>query len=201
VTIRLCFGAVLVGATAFLVLSGETPPAPSPGSSAPSAVPSSSVPRPLKPASFKERLAAAESVKVQTDILGFELDSSLAVVHARLDPLAAPGGRPKDATGDADRDEGEQRVFWKLGKTDYASVFVKADDRDRITYMIGLLRPGREIPFDQIGQVEKAPIKSEKLVAWDVVRQNGPLIRVVARGSEGKANSITLFIVKRQPAR
>jgi hypothetical protein len=53
---------------------------------------------------------------------------------------------------------------------------------------------GKEMPFDKIGQLEKAPVLTDRVVAWDVVRPNRPLIRVVARGSERKANSITIFI-------
>jgi len=56
------------------------------------------------------------------------------------------------------------------------------------------------MPFAEIGQLEKAPVLNDRVVAWDVVRPNRPLIRVVARGSEWKANSITIFIVKRPHA-
>ncbi|MFL6501286.1 MAG: hypothetical protein ACJ8LL_11315 [Candidatus Udaeobacter sp.] len=151
-----------------------------------------------KLASFKERLAAAQSVKVQTAILGIELDSTLESAHSRLDSLGQPSDRPLNGTDEAgERNEGERKISWQLDKTDYASVFVKADEKNRITYMAGYLRSGKEMPFDKIGQVEKAPVLSDRVVAWDVVRPNRPLIRVVARGSERKANSITMFIVKR----
>jgi hypothetical protein len=79
----------------------------------------------------------------------------------------------------------------------YGSVFVKAHKKERITYIAAYLRPGKEMPFDKIGQLEKAPVLTGRVVAWDVVRPNRSLIRVVARGSERKANSITIFIVKR----
>ncbi len=90
-------------------------------------------------------------------------------------------------------------MAWELAKTDYSSIYVKADAKDRITYILGTLRPGKEIPFVKIGQVEKAPIKSDRTVAWDIVRPKRPLIRVVAQGAESKASSIIIFIVKRQP--
>jgi hypothetical protein len=82
-------------------------------------------------------------------------------------------------------------------KTDYGSISVKADEKGRITYIAAHLRPGKEMPFDRIGQAEKAPILTDRIVAWDVVKPSRPLIRVVARGSERKADSITMFIVKR----
>ena len=166
----------------------------------PPATPSSSGARPFKLAPYKERLAAAKSVKVRTDILGLEPDASLEAAHTKLDPLTDPAQRPEQEADDTGRSEAEQKVLWKLAKSDFNSVFVKADDKGRVTYILGLIRAGNEIPFDKIGQVEKAPIRTDRVVAWDVVRPNRPLIRVVARGSGGKANSITIFIVKRPPA-
>jgi len=165
---------------------------------------SSSAPSPSerpKLAPFEERLAAAESVKVQTVILGIELDSTLESAHSKLDSLGKPSATSLDgADAAAGRTEDERKVSWQLAKTDYGSVFVKADEKERITYIAASLRPGKELPFDKIGQLEKAPVLTDRVVAWDVVRPNRPLIRVVARGSERKANSITMFIVKRPRA-
>jgi hypothetical protein len=157
-------------------------------------------PSPPKLVPFKERLAAAQSVKVQTAILGIELDSTLESAHNKLDSLGHPTARHVDEGGEAaKRSEGERKVLWQLAETDYASVFVKSDEKKRVTYIAAFLRPGKEMPFDKIGQLEKAPVLTDRVVAWDVVRPNRLLIRVVARGSERKANSITMFIVKRPP--
>ena len=183
-------------ATAFIVvgLLAVAWPNGDASASAPSPSPSK---RP-KLAPFKERLAAAQSVKVQTAILGIELDSTLESAHSKLDSLGKPSTPPLDGADEAaGRTEDEHKVSWQLAKTDYASVFVKADEKERITYIVAYLRPGKEMPFDKIGQLEKAPVLTDRVVAWDVVRPNRPLIRVVARGSERKANSITMFIVKR----
>ena len=166
--------------------------------SPPSSAASPSLPKPLRLAPFKERLAAAQSVKVQTAILGIELDSTLENAHSKLDSLGHSTVRPVDEVDEAaKRSQGEHTVSWQLVKTDYGSVSVKADEKERITYIAAYLRPGKELPFDKIGQLEKAPVLTDRVVAWDVVRPNRPLIRVVARGSERKANSITMFIVKR----
>ena len=153
--------------------------------SAPSPSPSPSKRPKLAP--FKERLAAAQSVKVQTAILGIELDSTLQSAHSKLDSLGQPSARPLDGADEAaGRTEDEHKVSWQLAKTDYGSVFVKADEKERITYIAAYLRPGKEMPFDKIGQLEKAPVLTDRVVAWDVVRPNRPLIRVVARGQSGK---------------
>jgi hypothetical protein len=183
---------IVAGLFAFDWPNGDT------SASAPSSSASPSPPKPPKLAPFKERLAAAQSVKVQTAILGIELDSTLESAHTKLDSLGHAMTRPVD-DGDevAKRSEGEHKVSWQLAKTDYGSVFVKADEKERITYIAAYLRPGKEMPFDKIGQLEKVPVLTDRVVAWDVVRPDHRLIRVVARGSERKANSITMFIVKR----
>jgi hypothetical protein len=166
--------------------------------SAPSSTTSPSPSKPPKLAPFKERLAAAKSVKVQTAILGIELDSTLESAHSKLDSLGHAMARAIDEGSEvAKSSEGEHKVSWQLAKTDYASLFVKADEKERITYIAAFLRPGKEIPFDKIGQLEKAPVLTDRVVAWDVLRPDRSLIRVVARGGERKANSITMFIVKR----
>jgi hypothetical protein len=151
----------------------------------------------VKLAPFKERLAAAQSVKVKQDILGVKLDSPLAAARARLDPLAAKDGTPPEEQ--SEEAEPQQKLLWKLAKSDFNSVFLKANGEGQITSILGLLRPGKEIPFEKIGEIAKAPIQTDKVVAWDVVRPDRSLIRVIARGSDGKANSITIFVVKRAP--
>lgn len=116
-------------------------------------------------ASFKEHLAAAQSGKVQTAILGIELDSTLESAHAKLDSLGQPSDRPLDGADETgERNEREHKISWQLAKTDYASVFVKADEKNRVTYIAGYLRPGKEMPFDKMGQVEKAPVLSDRVV-------------------------------------
>jgi hypothetical protein len=199
VTIRLLVRAALIEAIIALAwANGQTPlPLASPPASV-AASPSSRTSLRLAP--FKERLAAAKSVKVETDILGVKVDSSLDAAHAVLDSLCDSDHQPKEAAGEAERGEDEHKVFWQLAKSDFSSVLVKTDDKERITYILGTLRPGKEIPFDKIGKLEKAPILTDKVVAWDVVKPDNSLLRVVARGAERKASSITVFVVKRSPA-
>ena len=183
---------IAVGLFAFGWPNGDTFASP------PSSTASPSLPKSPKLAPFKERLVAAQSVKVQTAILGIELDSTLENAHSKLDSLGQPTTRPVDEVDKTpQRSEGKHQVSWQLAKTAYGLVSVKADEKGRIIYIAAYLRPGKEMPFDKIGQLEKAPVLTDRVVAWDVVRPSRPLIRVVARGSERKADSITMFIVKR----
>lgn len=179
-----------------LLLLASAGSAPAIAESSPVVAPSPS-PR-LAP--FKERRAAAERVKVQTSILGLELDSTIEQAHKKFDSLGDPTQPPLEAAAEAESDEKERKVLWHLVKSDLSSVLVKTDEKGRIVYLAGFIRPGKEIPFEQIGQTAKAPILTERTVAWDVIRPKRPLIRVVARGEKGKASSITIFVVKR-PAR
>jgi hypothetical protein len=99
-----------------------------------------------------------------------QIKSCLPVSNSN--PESKPSTRPVDEADEAtSRDEGEHKISWQLAKTDYGSVFVKADEKQRITYIAGYLRPGKEMPFEKIGQLEKAPVLTDGVVAWDVVRR------------------------------
>jgi len=145
-------------------------------------------------APFEQRLANAKSVRVMTSILGIELGSTLEHAHEKLDKLCDSAHRPKE---EKDEREGEHKVLWQLAKTDYAFVFVKAEDEDKITYVNGFLRPGKEVAFDKVGELKKAPVQDANTTAWDVLRANHPLFRVIASGSNRKASNIMIFVVKR----
>ena len=190
-------------------------------STAPAATASPPVTAPLE-----ERIAAARSVNVVTSILGIELGSALDEAHEKLDKLCAPGTPPREEGEDAGKkehdadeksekagDEKEQRehkpdageeqeeghkVLWQPAGTDYSAVYITADDKERIDSITGFLRPEKQMPFDEVGEVSKAPVKDGNSVVWDVLRPDQPLFRVVARGSNGKASSIRLFVVRRK---
>jgi hypothetical protein len=165
----------------------------------PAAAPATSSPAPAL-ASFAQRAAAAKSVQVLTSILGVELGLSLADAHQKLDAISDPATLPKarhQKLGGLSENDDEIKALWTLTGTDYRAVYIKADDKERITSITGFLRTGKELPFDKIGEVEKAPIHTETGVAWDLLRPEHPLSRVVASGADGKASSIVIFVVPR----
>lgn len=150
------------------------------------------------PAPYEERRAAAESVKVMMSILGLELGSTIEQAHMKLDQLSDPAHPPKEEEEAAEKgEEPQHKVLWQLAQTDYSFVFVKTDDQERINYIKAFLRAGKEIPFEKIGEAQKAPVQDATTIAWDVLRPKRPLFRVVATGADRKANSIAIFIVKR----
>lgn len=133
-----------------------------------------------------------------TSILGVELDSDIKVARAKLDRLSDPAHPPKEEAAKAPRDVPRRRkVLWQFTEGDYAAIFVKTDAKDRITSITATVREGKEIPFEKIGDLKKAPVLTDRMVAWDVVRPKRPLFRVVASGPERKANTITWVVVKR----
>jgi len=141
---------------------------------------------------YEDRLASAQSVKVMISILDLELGSTLEQAHAKLDKLSDPAHPGKE------EEEGpERKVLWQLAGTDYSAVFVRSDERKRVTYIDAFLRPGKEIPFEKIGETKKAPLQDVNTIVWDVLRPKRPLFRVVAKGVDRKANNITIFVVKR----
>jgi hypothetical protein len=127
-----------------------------------------------------------------TSILGLELGSTLEQAHTKLDKLSDPKHPPKE-----EEEGSETKVLWQIAKTDYSAIFAKADGEKRITYLNAILRPGKETPFEKIGETKKAPVQDANTIAWDVVRPKRPLSRVVATGTGRKANNITMFVVKR----
>src|SRR6266566_7417286 len=186
---------VVPGLGSLAVTETETPSSDSSiGFARPASPAQSQSPLPIYSlAPYEERIAAAQSVKVMTSILGLELGSTLEEAHAKLDKLSDPKHPPKE-----EEEEGsETKVLWQIAKTDYSAIFMKADAEKRITYLIAILRPGKEIPFEKIGETKKAPVQDANTIAWDVVRPNRPLFRVVANGTGRKANNITMFVVKR----
>ena len=116
-----------------------------------------------------------------------------------MDKLSDPATPPKEEAqkGSENAARGTRKVLWQFAETDYSAVFIKTDYDQRIASISAIVRPGKELPFDKIGEVEKAPVRSEAQVAWDVIRPGRPLFRVVAQGTDGKASTINIFLVKR----
>ena len=130
-----------------------------------------------------------------TELLGVELGATLAEAHAKLDHLndsARPWTEQKDRGG-------KYKAVWQLKETPYASVYVKTNATREIEYITGFLREGAELPFEKIGETEKAPLKNDISIVWDVLRPHRPQVRVIAEGKDRKASVIKIFVVPRSP--
>ena len=108
--------------------------------------------------------------------------------------IAPPGAIPgkKQVKGGDDDDEGT-RILWKLAPgSAYQWVFIIADKDEKITAVFGYCWPDKPIPFDEIGDVSKAPVHSPEQVAWDSLKP--PLhYRITADGSKEHASQVSIF--------
>jgi hypothetical protein len=196
-----------LGLTSGALLGGEmaAPQSPSPSTKplrpaddGATATPTPSASPALVP--YEVRLANAKSVKVMKPVFGLELGMTVERAHHLLDRLSAREHPPKEEGGPEEGNaehEDEHKVLWQLAGTDYSAVFIKADPHDVVAYIQAIVRPGKEIPFQKIGELNKAPVQNATTIAWDVIRPKQPLYRVLARGSDSKANTISWFKVQR----
>jgi hypothetical protein len=180
-----------------------------PGAEPQSSRAASAEPNTLAPLEVREKNAM--TVKVLSSVLGVHLGMTVKEAHVKLDRLSDPAHPPKEEAeekesgGSADVKEEKEneaekiprKILWQLKTTDYSAIFVKSGEKGQLIYIQALLRPGKEIPFTKLGELKKAPIHDSRTVAWDVLRPNKPLSRVVGNGNDEKASAITIFIVKR----
>jgi hypothetical protein len=138
--------------------------------------------------------AAAQTggAKVADSILGVRIGSSLEEAHAKLKDLGTVGGR-------ATR-EGGRKEAWTLKGGDFTSVAYKTDAAGRVVWLTGFVRPGREIPFSQLGDLARATGKDEAQAAWTVETPGGGY-RLVAKGPNGRARVVYLLSLAAPPVR
>ena len=107
----------------------------------------------------------------------------------------APVVASKKAAAKDDDDEGETKILWKLAPgAPYQWVFIKAGKDKKITAVFGYCWPDKPIPFDQVGDVSKAPFHSSVEVAWDSIKP--PLhYRIVADGAKESASQVSIALV------
>ncbi len=99
--------------------------------------------------------------------------------------------RPKQAAADEDSDEGHQEA-WKLRGTPYATLALASDDKGHVLWITGFARPGKELPFAQLGDTKQTAALSPSFAVWNVIIPHKSY-RVVARGKGGKASVITML--------
>lgn len=128
--------------------------------------------------------AQAPPVMVTESIAGVHVGAAIEEVRARLEPLGTVVGR--------DASDGGRRDVWTLESGDFASVAITTNARGRVVWVTGFLRPGREMPFSEFGDLNKAAAKSESRAFWEVRTPRGGY-RLSVRGADGKARVVTLL--------
>jgi hypothetical protein len=125
-----------------------------------------------------------EKPKAVDSVLGVRVGSTLEEAQGKLREHGTGGGR---ATGDGGRKEA-----WTLKDTEFTSVAFRTNAKGRVVWVTGFVRPGREIPFAQLGDLARAARKDTLQAVWNVEKPEGSY-RLVAKGPDGKARVVSLL--------
>jgi len=140
--------------------------------------------------------AEGKRPRVLDSILGIRIGSPLADARARLDPVAVRQAQEPDSEENEGRGEGRKKA-WTLKSTEYQSVALKANDADRVVWITGFLRPGKEIQFSRLGDLAIARA-TDSIAIWNVRTPEGGY-RLVARGQKRRARVISLLSLAVNP--
>ena len=121
---------------------------------------------------------------VQDAILGVRVGSTAQEVSSVLRTRGSVESRPTR--------EGGSKQVWRLDGTDFSSIALKLDAAGRVVWVTAFARPGREIPFKQLGDTSRARSASPSRVVWDVSTAAGGY-RLVAQGKDGRAGTVSLL--------
>jgi hypothetical protein len=130
-------------------------------------------------------LFAIAAPQVRGSILGIQIGSDIREVRRILG---------EEASGDRDAEEEERgkKFAWMLKDTEYKSIALKVDDRGKVVWVTGFVRPGREIPFSKFGSASQATRYTDAEAIWNVPTDGGGY-RLVAKGMKGKARVVYLL--------
>jgi hypothetical protein len=146
--------------------------------------------------SFVVLAQRAERMRVIKSILGVGIGRDLDTVREKLDRLTIKKEQRSLERAEAnERDEereGGSKQAWTLTSTDYATIAVKADEDGRVVWVTGFVRPGRDIRFEELGDLSSATISSDSVAIWDVATPSGGY-RVVAKGKDNRARVVSLL--------
>jgi hypothetical protein len=128
--------------------------------------------------------------RVTDSILGVGIGASLEAVREKLEPLSIAIDDPTNK--DEDKDEGGHKQVWKLNGTNYTYIALKTNDRGRVVWVTGFVRPSKELPFSALGDTSLALRATDSQAIWNVATPSGGY-RLVAKGQNGRARVIYLL--------
>lgn len=128
--------------------------------------------------------------RVNDSILGVRIGASLEAVREKLEPLSMVSDGPTDK--DEDKDERGHKQVWRLKGTNYTYIALKTNDRGRVVWVTGFVRPSKELPFSSLGDTSLALRATDSQAIWNVATKNGGY-RLVAKGQNGRARVIYLL--------
>jgi hypothetical protein len=131
-------------------------------------------------------VAFAQTAGVRSEIFGVRLGDKIEDVRKRLDPLGETGGSKT-------RDGGKKEA-WVLKDVDYTSITLRSNAKGEVVWIGGFLRPGKEIPFSQLGDISKA-VKTDSDATWTIDSPNGKY-QIVGKGDNQMARAVYLIRVR-----
>ena len=128
--------------------------------------------------------AYAQETTVTKSLEGIGIGTSLEEARSILGRIGTGGGR--------NTREGGRKEAWTLRETEFTTIAFKSNGAGRIVWISAFVRPGKEVPFTKLGDPAKATSLSKSQVIWNVGRERSGY-RLVAKGTEGKANVVYLL--------
>jgi len=128
--------------------------------------------------------------RVSDSILGVRIGTSLEDARKKLEKLSVPNDHP--TAKEEDNDEPGTKQVWILKGTNYSSVALKTNEKGRVVWVTGFVRPNEELPFTELGDTSVAMRATDSQAIWNVANSNGGY-RLVAKGQNGRARVIYLL--------
>jgi hypothetical protein len=128
--------------------------------------------------------------RVSDSILGVRIGTSLEEAEKKLEKFSVHNER-RTATEEDNDEPGTKRV-WRLKGTNYSSVALKTNEKGRVVWVTGFVRPNEELPFTKLGDTSLAMRATDSQAIWNVANSNGGY-RLVAKGQNGRARVIYLL--------
>ena len=129
-------------------------------------------------------LAMPASAQKGDLLAGIGIGTSLDEARSKLERVGTGGGR--------NTRDGGRKEAWTLKETEFGTLAFKTDGAGRIVWISAFVRAGKEIPFAKLGDATKADTLTKSQAIWNVGSGRGGY-RLVAKGTEGKANVVYLL--------
>jgi len=128
--------------------------------------------------------------RVSDSILGVRIGTSLEDAEKKLERLSITSENQTAADED-ERERGTKRA-WRLKGTGYTSIALQTNEKGRVVWVTGFVRPGKELLFSELGDTSRALRTTDSQAIWNVATPNGGY-RLVAKGQNGRARVIYLL--------
>jgi hypothetical protein len=140
-------------------------------------------------------------MRVIDSILGAGIGKNVESVSKKLDRLTNDKRKESgEENEEGEEREGGRKEAWTLTSNRYATIALKADERGRIVWVTGFVRPGKEIPFSELGDLSSATTSTDAIAIWNVATPAGGY-RLVAKGQDGRARVVSLLSLAAQQTR